>query len=202
MKKLAVAVAISTCLVGLIIAGFPQLGDAAVIYGCYGKVVGVMRIVSGPGQCSRFENPISWNEVGPAGPQGEQGPIGPPGAGSAAQTITVGSISTGALVPGYSGTDWTLYLQTHDTFPAGTQGRSEVALTAMTDPRAPRPVCVIHTAVTPHENLLEKALGIVGVDVFYNTDLGAWAFAVRLSYGDDAHMYNGYSDGFDFICVQ
>jgi len=39
-----------------------------------------MRIVSGPGQCSRLENPISWNDVGPAGPRGEQGPAGPAGA--------------------------------------------------------------------------------------------------------------------------
>ena len=73
MKKLAVAVAISTCLVGLIIAGFPRLGDAATIYGCYGKFAGLMRIVSGPGQCSRLENPISWNDVGPEGPAGPSG---------------------------------------------------------------------------------------------------------------------------------
>jgi hypothetical protein len=83
MKKLAVAVAISTCLVCLIIAGFPRLGDAAEIYGCYGKLAGLMRIVSGPGQCNRLENPISWNNVGPegpAGPTGSMGPAGPTGA--------------------------------------------------------------------------------------------------------------------------
>jgi|WetSurSiteA1Bulk_404760.scaffolds.fasta_scaffold26182_1 hypothetical protein len=79
MKKLAVAVAISTCLVCLIIAGFPQLGDAAVIYGCSGKLLGLMRIVNGPGQCSQLENPISWNSEGPQGAKGDKGEPGLPG---------------------------------------------------------------------------------------------------------------------------
>lgn len=84
MKKLAVAVAISSCLVGLIVAGFPRLGDAATIYGCYGKFLwNTVRIVSGPDQCARHEIPISWNSegpIGPVGPQGQVGPIGPTGA--------------------------------------------------------------------------------------------------------------------------
>ena len=84
MKKLAVAVAISTCLVGLIIAGFPRLGDAATIYGCYGKFIGMVRVVSGPGKCDlKLEIPMSWNSegpIGPAGPTGATGPQGPQGA--------------------------------------------------------------------------------------------------------------------------
>jgi hypothetical protein len=73
----------------MVIAGFPGLGDAATIYGCYGRILGVVRIVSGPGQCERSETPISWNSEGPpglpglkgdTGPQGPAGPIGPTGA--------------------------------------------------------------------------------------------------------------------------
>jgi hypothetical protein len=66
MKKLRVA-AISACLVCLVLAGFSQYSDAAVIYGCYGRFAGVLRIVLGPGECSRWENPISWNSEGLAG---------------------------------------------------------------------------------------------------------------------------------------
>ena len=81
--------AISICLTVMVIAGFPGLGDAATIYGCYGRILGVVQRVSGPGQCERSETPISWNSEGPpglpglkgdTGPQGPAGPIGPIGA--------------------------------------------------------------------------------------------------------------------------
>ena len=52
------------------------------IYGCYKKNNGQLRIVENPGQCRPSELPISWNQVGPqgpAGPQGPEGPQGPPG---------------------------------------------------------------------------------------------------------------------------
>jgi hypothetical protein len=56
-----------------------------IFYGCVGKVTGILRVVSAPGQCFKFETPISWNHTGPQGPQGQpgqRGPQGPPGVGN------------------------------------------------------------------------------------------------------------------------
>ena len=50
----------------------------SVIYGCY-DLIGNLRIVSGPGHCTRFEKPISWNQIGPTGPMGPAGPAGSQG---------------------------------------------------------------------------------------------------------------------------
>jgi len=60
------------------------LAQENTIHGCI-KKNGTLKIVSGPGDCSSRETPISWNQVGPAGPQGgagepgPEGPQGPPG---------------------------------------------------------------------------------------------------------------------------
>ena len=43
------------------------------IHGCI-KKNGTLKIVSGPGNCSSGETPISWNQAGPAGPEGPPGP--------------------------------------------------------------------------------------------------------------------------------
>lgn len=86
MKKTATVSAIGICITVLIIAGFPLLGDAAVIYGCK-EGTGLLKIVSGPGQCTRTQTPISWNVVGP------QGPVGPPGpTGATGQTGAAGPV--------------------------------------------------------------------------------------------------------------
>jgi hypothetical protein len=80
MRKIAAVSAIGICLTVLIIAGFPGVGEAATVYGCYGKFIGVVRIVSGPGKCDlKLEIPISWDSVGPQGPMGLTGPAGATG---------------------------------------------------------------------------------------------------------------------------
>jgi hypothetical protein len=50
-----------------------------VIYACYKKVNGQLRIVKDFGQCRPSELPISWNKMGPPGPEGPPGPTGPTG---------------------------------------------------------------------------------------------------------------------------
>jgi hypothetical protein len=63
---------------------FPKVASATTIYACYGKILGVTRIVSGPNKCDlALEIPISWNQQGPqgtSGPTGSQGLQGPVGA--------------------------------------------------------------------------------------------------------------------------
>jgi len=101
MRKIAVVSVIGICLTVLIIAGFPRLGDAAVIYGCQERLTGFVRIVSGPGKCLQLEIPISWNQdgpIGPIGPTGSAGPQGPTGAqGPAGATGATGA--TGSQGP-------------------------------------------------------------------------------------------------------
>jgi hypothetical protein len=79
MRKMANILTFSVCLTALVIAGFPQVGDAQTIYGCYSRRDGSLRIVAAPGRCHRSETPISWNAVGPQGPIGLTGPTGPKG---------------------------------------------------------------------------------------------------------------------------
>jgi hypothetical protein len=72
-KALAVDLMMAALLV--VTAGFvaaQSSTDSTVIKGCYGKTTGVLRLLQS-GSCTRLENPISWNQVGPQGPQGEQG---------------------------------------------------------------------------------------------------------------------------------
>ena len=79
MRKLNAAL-ICVCLIALIITVLPEVCHSDVIYGCYSKILGILRIVSGPGKCDvKLEVPIAWNQVGPTGPQGLQGPKGDPG---------------------------------------------------------------------------------------------------------------------------
>jgi hypothetical protein len=80
MKRILVsALAMVVFLIVFIITGFPRLGSAGEIYGCYNKNNGSLRVVSNISQCKSPELPIKWNEVGPPGPQGEPGPQGPEG---------------------------------------------------------------------------------------------------------------------------
>ncbi len=77
MRKIATVSAMGICLTVLIIAGLPRYSNATTIYACVGKGdLGLVRIVSGPGQCSRLETSTSWDSEGPQGPVGPQGPAG------------------------------------------------------------------------------------------------------------------------------
>jgi hypothetical protein len=62
MRKIVGVFIISICLALLIIAAFPQQGNAEVIYGCVAKN-GALSIVNGPNQCGSKDTPISWNSV-------------------------------------------------------------------------------------------------------------------------------------------
>jgi hypothetical protein len=80
MKKLTILAAIAFAV--LFFLGTHCYAHGNVIYGCYGKFGGVLRIVSNANSCWKTEIPISWNRVGaqgPTGPPGPQGPAGPPG---------------------------------------------------------------------------------------------------------------------------
>ena len=46
---------------------------------CVNGQTGQLRIVDDPDDCRRYEDHLSWNQVGPQGPQGPEGPQGPPG---------------------------------------------------------------------------------------------------------------------------
>lgn len=50
-----------------------------IIYGCYKKNNGQLRIVTQSGGCLPSEVPISWNQAGPGGQPGPPGPAGPAG---------------------------------------------------------------------------------------------------------------------------
>ena len=57
----------------------PPTPSGTVIYGCYQKVNGQLRIVNASSQCRPSELLISWNIVGLQGPAGPAGPTGPQG---------------------------------------------------------------------------------------------------------------------------
>lgn len=63
----------------LFLLGINCYAGSNVIYGCYEKHGGGLRIVSNNHSCHHDEISISWNKVGPVGPTGPQGPQGPTG---------------------------------------------------------------------------------------------------------------------------
>jgi hypothetical protein len=81
MKKLTLFA--GTTFAVLFLLGVNCYAGENVIYGCYQRHGGELRIVSNIHSCGHNEIPISWNKVGPpgavgpAGPQGPQGPTGP-----------------------------------------------------------------------------------------------------------------------------
>ncbi len=212
MKKLAVAVAIGSCLVGLIIAGIPRLGDAAVIYGCYGKGTWApLRIVSAPGQCYKSENPISWNDVGVKGDTGPQGLTGltglkgdkgDPGAqGPACVTNGITQVIHGTVGKDgewVAGDNWWSYTQVDEEYDM----LYAILLRTMTEP-SPRPQCVANV-LKPW--FWEMVTGLwyppagpqSSTDVFWSEGWNAWVLHVYLFAGDsESERFK-----FDFICVQ
>ncbi len=75
-KPLAIGVIVLTV---VLFAGITCYGAENIIYGCFQKNNGQLRIVSDPGNCRPSERSIFWNQVGPVGPTGPQGPMGPTG---------------------------------------------------------------------------------------------------------------------------
>ncbi len=64
----------------------PERAKIGVINACVKKPGGRVRVVSGPGQCRRGEQAVSWNIRGPAGPRGTTGPAGATGPAGPAGT--------------------------------------------------------------------------------------------------------------------
>lgn len=58
-------------------AGIP--GPNGIIYSCYNKVNGQLRIIDSNEQCKNNEAALNFNQTGPQGPQGIQGVQGPQG---------------------------------------------------------------------------------------------------------------------------
>jgi hypothetical protein len=101
----------------------PERKATGVITACVKKPGGRVRIVSGPGQCRRGEQAVSWNIQGPAGPRGATGPAGPAGApgsdGARGPTGAAGPAGP-AGAPGPTG-------------PAGPQGAPGQGVSALED---------------------------------------------------------------------
>jgi Lamin Tail Domain/Collagen triple helix repeat (20 copies) len=57
--------------------------EATTIHACAAKRVGLLRLVQAPGDCRRWERPVSWNVQGPKGDPGPAGPAGPKGEAGA-----------------------------------------------------------------------------------------------------------------------
>ncbi len=71
--------------IGIVAGSIPGAGN--VIYGCYNKTTGSLRVIDYPTvKCQSWETLLSWNQAGPAGQQGptgatgDVGPTGPSGA--------------------------------------------------------------------------------------------------------------------------
>src|SRR6184192_3248271 len=100
--KLTIAVAVAAASVGAAYAaGSAIVPSNNVIYACQLGDDGVVRIVSDPSRCRRYERVIAWNaqgpkgDPGPAGASGPMGPAGPPGLNGAPGPTG----STGAMGP-------------------------------------------------------------------------------------------------------
>ncbi len=76
---LGTAIAMSGLAIGIVAGSIPGAGN--VIYGCYNKTIGVLRVIDYPKtSCASSEILLSWNQKGDAGPAGAQGPAGAAGA--------------------------------------------------------------------------------------------------------------------------
>jgi parallel beta-helix repeat protein len=64
MRKLSIAIVVILAM--MVLVGFPYYGYGDVIYGCYQKNNGQLRIVENTSECKKSEVPISW--AGMAGP--------------------------------------------------------------------------------------------------------------------------------------
>ena len=80
IKSLAIFLVV---LISIIVTDVTCYGAEDVIYGCYKKVNGQLRVIKDPGQCRPSEALTSWNQTGPQGPPGPEGPPRTPGTAGA-----------------------------------------------------------------------------------------------------------------------
>ena len=105
MKKLLL---VTTLVVAMLFAIVAVSMAQNQINGCYNKVSGVLRIVTGSKPaCTNGETPISWNKVGPKGDKGDTGatgatgPTGPAGVANGITRAVHGAISgDGQIIQG------------------------------------------------------------------------------------------------------
>jgi type VI secretion system secreted protein Hcp len=125
---LGFALALSGLTIGIVAGAIP--GEGNVIYGCYLKATGGLRVIDYPtAKCLAIEQLISWNQqgtpgkdgakgdagqqgpVGPAGPAGPIGPAGPPGASDPAPlvigTLSASGVHAGVIADGIDVVDFT-----------------------------------------------------------------------------------------------
>jgi type VI secretion system Hcp family effector len=86
---IGMAIVMSGLMIGIVAASIPGAGN--VIYGCYVKSTGSLRVIDYPhANCASWETLISWNQ------KGDNGPVGPQGAtGAAGATGVKGDAGTG-----------------------------------------------------------------------------------------------------------
>jgi len=103
MKKISFA---ASLVVAMLMITTVSMAD--IINACYSNRNGTLRIVSSTTQCTKSEQPISWNQtgpVGPAGPQGIQGPTGQTGPegpqGPAGPVVTPKVVDANGKLVGY-----------------------------------------------------------------------------------------------------
>jgi collagen triple helix repeat protein len=141
----AMAVAATVIMAGTVTAGvaLADSSQTSVIHGCVNDFTRVLRISD---RCTKFEQPISWDQSGspglpgpsgPAGPAGSQGPAGPSGpAGSQGPSGPAGPSGATGLT-GSTGASGPAGSQ-GPSGPAGSQGPSGPAgLTGSAGPTGP-----------------------------------------------------------------
>lgn len=79
MKTILIVAAVATVAVAAGVALAQDTGEPAVIHACKHPSGGWLRQVSGPTQCRRREQAVSWNIAGAKGDKGDPGAPGPPG---------------------------------------------------------------------------------------------------------------------------
>lgn len=200
MKKIIMVTLMSLATLSIMV--FPCFAED-IIYGCYQKNNGQLRIVKDASECRPSEVFIQWNKAGPAGPtgpagpkgdtgaQGAQGIPGPPGVANGITTVIAGSEDReGHKVTGW---DWEPLF----TGQLGDAYTYQIQLITMTGPRPPQ--CVVHVTnpiASPNENP-----SVEFVWTYIPPGSNSWAFTLQLAYGCDTH-YCPYQSSFDFICVQ
>jgi hypothetical protein len=82
-RMLLTAAALLVGATGIALATIPS--SSGVINGCYEKRLGILRVIDADAgkTCTKYENPISWNQQGPKGEPGPAGPAGADGIGRA-----------------------------------------------------------------------------------------------------------------------
>jgi Lamin Tail Domain len=79
MKTILIVAAVATVAVAAGVALAQDTGEPTVIHACKHPSGGWLRQVSGPTQCRRREQAVSWNIAGAKGDKGDPGAPGPPG---------------------------------------------------------------------------------------------------------------------------